>query len=162
MPKCQASNVPIQCLIKGHLQVQMEITQTPNPAFGAFQMLISLCIFSSISSPNLLETQMRLSSPVEDRNPRHDPSLGSPFLLCSNAPPHRKAPSPVGQDLRQPRHVAATGGRSLLPFYSVVRTLRKSNEKTAIFFQLTPSPSSSFISALPPESFPDPTEGWIP
>lgn len=164
MPKCQASNVPIQCLIQGHLQVQVEIIQTPNShlVIPNANFLKDFFLISSISSPNLRETQMRLSSPFEDRNPEHEPSLGPLFCFAQSALQTGRHFPLLGRTCGSPGTLLPRVEGLFCPFIPWFVPSENQVRKIAIFFQFMPSPRSSFISALPTESFPDPTEGWIP
>lgn len=99
---------------------------------------------------------MRLSSPFEDRNPEHEPFLGSPFLLCPKASPNRKAPSSVEQHRGSPGRLLPRVEGLSCPFIPWLVPSRNQVRKLQSFS------SSSFIPAFPPASFPDPTEGWIP
>lgn len=80
-----------------------------------------------------------------DRDPDYERSLGSPFL-CSIALPNRRVPSLDVQDLRQCRHVAASGWKLSAALFPQ-RFLPAGNQVriTATLSRSTYLPSSSFI-----------------
>ena len=114
----------------------------------------------SSSSPqfySLIFWAHRCGSPssLRNRNLEDEPSLQSPFLLCSTTPLNYRAPSFDGQDAQQPRHFANARWKlspALLPQGFV--PLGNQVRKLLFFFRSTPPPGSSHFSNPFPHSPP--------